>query len=85
MTEQPTERRADQPRPVLGITHKRHGCGIPTPICGYIDTNPKMTSYAVLTPAEQARYQDCVVCESLWSEARVVQLQCPHCGQRIRE
>jgi formate dehydrogenase maturation protein FdhE len=87
MTEQPTERRADQPLPVLGILHKRHGCGISVPICGVTaeETVTHRATYSIVPPAQETRYQECVVCESMWSEARVVDLKCRFCGQRIRE
>lgn len=87
MTEQPTERRAGQQRPALGLLHQRHACGTPLPICGVTaeETATHKASYTIVPPADTARYQDCVVCESLWSEARVVGLVCPHCGKKIRE
>jgi hypothetical protein len=88
MTEQPTERRAEQPRPVLGITHKRHGCGTTHTLCNMTAADvltPQQGTFTIIAPAQLTQYQDCVVCESLWSEAFVLELKCGHCGQRIKQ
>jgi hypothetical protein len=91
MTEQPTrphpEEQQPGPLPLLGITHKRHQCGATLPYCGTPaeETPTHHATYSIVPASQQARYQDCVVCEDIWDDARVLGLTCAHCGQRLRK
>ena len=89
MTEQPTEPGQRQPTtlPLLGVTHKRHSCGTTLPICGTpaTESSPENTTYTVVAAPELARYQDCIVCDDLWDDARVLGLTCSHCREKIRQ
>jgi hypothetical protein len=87
MTDQPIEKPQDC-RPILGLSHTRHACGTKpeAALCGYIpeDTPTHHATFTQIKPEAQDRYQDCIVCEELWENARALELMCGRCGGRIR-
>jgi len=70
-------------RPVLGVSHHRHKCGVQpdAALCGYVTEPGKQ--YTLITPADAGYYQDCTVCEDLLAGARESNLHCGRCREKI--